>query len=306
MAIGRTQCPQPRRPPACRRRRHEIEEAHVEPPGSEALVRNDPDRARRCRRRRARRHLGRPERPGHRPELLPAGSGDDPGPGDPRSLHDRLHHRGRDLLRRRGADRLDGHPLPAQARRRRAAAPDPRPQPRRGRLDGRPDADRHLPVLHLVADAEHRRGQVERTRPARPGPRRPVPVDVRLHGARREGDRRPGVLGVDAVRARRRPVPAGGQDDPLLPDEQRRHPRVLRPGVPLQARRRPGPCQRVRPVGRGELGRPGDPRPVRRAVRHRPRRHAVRRQHQVAGRVPDVVRPEGRRGQGVAPAAAQR
>ena len=46
-------------------------------PGSEALVRNDPDRARRCRRRRARRHLGRPERPGHRPELLPAGSGDD-------------------------------------------------------------------------------------------------------------------------------------------------------------------------------------------------------------------------------------
>ena len=87
MAIGRTQCPQPRRPPACRRRRHEIEEAHVEPPGSEALVRNDPDRARGCRRRRARRHLGRPERPGHRPELLPAGSGDDPGPGDPRSLH---------------------------------------------------------------------------------------------------------------------------------------------------------------------------------------------------------------------------
>ena len=52
-------------------------------------------------------------------------------------------------------------------------------------------------------------------------------------------------------------VPAGRQDDPLLPDEQRRHPRVLRPAVPVQARRRPGPRQRVRPVGRGELGRPG-------------------------------------------------
>jgi hypothetical protein len=45
---------------------------------------------------------------------------------------------------------------------------------------------------------------------------------------------------------------------------------------------------------------------VRRAVRHRPRHHAVRRQHPVARRLQGLVRPEGRRGPGLAPAATQR
>ena len=76
--------------------------------------------------------------------------------------------------------------------------------------------------------------------------------------------------------AGRRPRPAGRQDDPPLPLEPRRDPRVLRPAVPVQARRRAGHRQPVRPDDRGRVRRPDVPRPVRRAVRHRPPDHGVR------------------------------
>ena len=55
-----------------------------------------------------------------------------------------------------------------------------------------------------------------------------------------------------------------------------RHPRLLRPAVPVQARRRAGPDQHVRVQGQGQRCRPDVPRPVRRAVRLGPRDHAVR------------------------------
>ena len=89
---------------------------------------------------------------------------------------------------------------------------------------------------------------------------------------------RPGVFTVNAAAGPgRRPVPAGRQDDPPLPDEQRRHPRVLRPAVPVQARRRPGRSsnQFDLDIQASDAGQTY-PRPVRRAVRHRPRHHALR------------------------------
>ena len=61
------------------------------------------------------RRLDRPQRAADHPVVLATGAGHDPGPGDQRPLHDRLHHRGDHLLRRRGADRLDGDPVPAPA-----------------------------------------------------------------------------------------------------------------------------------------------------------------------------------------------
>ena len=125
-----------------------------------------------------------------------------PGPADQRPLHDRLRDRRGDLLPRRGPDRLERDPLPAPARRHGAAAPDPRPQPRRDRLDRHPDDHRHLPVLHLVADAQHRRGDRATARPQGQGRRRPVPVDVRLPAGRRRSRQQAAVHGHGARSAR--------------------------------------------------------------------------------------------------------
>ena len=78
-----------------------------------------------------------------------------------------------------------------------------------------------------------------------PGGRRPVPVDLRylLDDWEPTGRRaRSAVHGVPADRPRgrtrwRRP---GRPDGPAVPDSPRRHPRLLRPAVPVQARRRAG------------------------------------------------------------------
>ena len=232
-----------RRPPACRRRRHEIEEVHVEPPGSEALVRNDPDRARRCRRRRARRHLGRPERPGHRPELLPAGSGD-----DARARRSTISTTIVFVIAVAIFFVVEGLIVWTVLRYRRKPGDDELPPQTHGNNLAEVvwTVVPTLIVIFLFFISWQTLNTVEAksnaARPPGPGRRRPVPVDVRLPGAGRA--RRPTTR---CSRCRRRSRPDGGlyaagrQDDPPLPDEQRRHPRVLRPGVPLQARRRPGP-----------------------------------------------------------------
>ena len=218
--------------------------------------------------------------PADRPELLPAGSGRRPRAREIRDLYTIVFIIAAiDLLRRRGADRLDGHPLPAQAGRRRAAAADPRQQPRRGRLDGRPDAHRHLPVRHLVADAQHAsRPRLAAARPQGPGRRRPVPVEVRL--PRRATARPPttaGLHGVDADRAGWRPRAAGRRTIHLYLTS----PDVIHAFyVPQFLFKRdvvPGRVNQFDFTVDAERRRPDLPRPVRRAVRHRPPDHAVRR-----------------------------
>ena len=71
-------------------------------------------------------------------------------------------------------------------------------------------------------------------------------------------------------------VPAG-RTVQLSLRQQGRHPRLLRPAVPVQARRRAGPDEPVRLHGQRVGRRPDVPRPVRRAVRRRPQHDAVRR-----------------------------
>ena len=96
-------------------------------------------------------------------QLLPARSRSRPqGAADPRPLHIVFVIAVVIFLVVEGLIIWTRHPLPAQAGRRRAAAPDPRQQHRRDRLDGRPDDHRHLHVLRLVADAQHRRGDARR------------------------------------------------------------------------------------------------------------------------------------------------
>ena len=74
---------------------------------------------------------------GHRPASSRRAAITDRGRADPRAVRHRVRDRRGDLLRRRGPDHLDRHPLPAQARRRHAAAADARQRHRRGRVDRR-------------------------------------------------------------------------------------------------------------------------------------------------------------------------
>ena len=95
-----------------------------------------------------------------------------------------------------GPDRLERHPLPAPARRHGTAAPDPRPQPRRDRVDRHPDDHRHLPVLHLVADAQLRvEANDAATGPQGEGGCGPVPVELRLPAGRRRGGQQAALHG---------------------------------------------------------------------------------------------------------------
>ena len=149
-----------------------------------------------------------------------------------------------------------GHPLSTQARRRHAPAADARQQRRRVRLDGRPDADRHLHVHRVVADAQRGRHQrVRRQHDEDPRRRRPVPVAVRLPRPERQ-DR---LHRVHPARQRgRRDDGPGGPDRPALARQQGRHPRLLRPAVPVQARRRArvGRTSSTSPSMRPMPGRP--------------------------------------------------
>ena len=71
----------------------------------------------------------------------------------------------------------------------------------------------------------------------------------------------------------RGPGPAGRRARPHHPAQPGREPRLLRPQVPVQAGRDPGQGEHLRLHRRG-AGHV--PRPVRRALRHLPRLHAVR------------------------------
>ena len=126
--------------------------------------------------------------------------------------------------------------------RRRPAAADPRQQRRRGPLDAHPDRHRPVPVRDLVADPEHGRLHERRQRPeaGHPDPRhrRPVPVEVRVprrgRQARRDADSRRSATAAGW------PCPVGRKVYVTL-RSPRRHPRLVRPAVPVQARRRARP-----------------------------------------------------------------
>ena len=84
-----------------------------------------------------------------------------------------------------------------------------------------------------------------------------------------QNDKRP-LHRVHPARQRgRRDDGPGRPDRPALARQQGRHPRLLRPAVPVQARRRAGSDQPVRLHGRCSRCGPDVPRPVRRAVRDR-------------------------------------
>ena len=156
--------------------------------------------------------------------------------------------------------------------------------------------------VDVLADAQHRRrqGAHRRHRPRRRGA---VPVVVRLPGRHRRPRRKTlftvalpvgddGRHGPPGRRARARRAAVG-----------RRHPRVLRPEVPVQAGRRAGRSQHVRLHGRGGGHLP---RPVRRAVRRLPRRDAVRRPRRAPRRLRRLARGADREGQRDAAAARRR
>ena len=211
-----------------------------------------------------------------RPQPLPADRGDRPGRADPRALHDRVPDRGRDLLRGRGPDRLDHPPLPAQADRRRAPAPDPRQQPRRDRVDARPDAHRRVPVRDLVADAQHGRH------------RRARQPDVKIRAVAGQFQWQFEYLAdatatnaVASTPSSCRPATAAawtsrpaGPSSSTCPASTSSTPSTSRSSCSSATSSRAGPTSSSSTWT--PRRRPDVPRPVRRAVRHRPPDHAVR------------------------------
>ena len=113
----------------------------------------------------------------------------------------------------------------------------------------------------------------------RPDPRgrAAVPVELRVPLARRPAG------AVHAAPAR--DVGAGRHDRPPRAPQPRRHPRLLRPALPVQARRRARAGERVRVLGRRGRRGPELRRPVRRAVRRVPRRDGVHRPCDDPGRL---------------------
>ena len=131
-----------------------------------------------------------------------------------------------DLPPRRRADRLDGHPLPAQAQRRRPAAADPRQQHRRARLDGRPDASSSS-FLFVVSwqtlnAVDTRRPPSRRPRSARSPASSSGQFDYLPADYDRAGQGRlHRCYAVRADRHGRRHVRPGRPDGPALPDAAR-------------------------------------------------------------------------------------
>ena len=121
---------------------------------------------------------------------------------------------------------------------------------------------------------------------------RPVPVVVRLPADRR--DPATNDLAVRSITAPDGPdggltLPAGQTTHLFLP-EPGRHPRVLRPAVPVQAGRRAGPDQRVRPHGRGRA------MPARRSTASAPSCAATGHDDHDLRRPRDEPAPTSRRG----------
>ena len=88
-----------------------------------------------------------------------------------------------------------------------------------------------------------------------------------------------------------------GRTDPALPDEPGRHPRLLRPAVPVQARRRAGQGQHLRIQRHRRAGRRDVPRAMRRAVRHGPHADALRCARDDRRRFRCVAGRQGRAGE---------
>ena len=136
-----------------------------------------------------------------------------------------------DLRPRRRADHLRRRPLPAQADRHRAAAADPRQQ-RRSRSSG-PSSRRSSSPSCSCSRATPSTRSTPSAHDRRPDPGRGRPVPVAFEYLSADGQ----TVLSPAARARRWTVP-GRPDRPPRPALEGRHPRVLRPAVPVQARRR--------------------------------------------------------------------
>ena len=172
---------------------------------------------------------------------------------------------------------MDGVPLPAQAPTRRPAAADPRQQPRRGHLDGHPHRRSSCSCSSCRGRRSTRSTPVSAT--PRPGSA-PSPASssgVRVPRRDRPDARRrctPQLLPIGEDGGMVVPVGDAGAADARQPG---RHPRLLRPAVPVQARRRPGPDQQVRVHGRGAIRRPTFRGQCAELCGAGPRRDAVRR-----------------------------
>ena len=139
-------------------------------------------------------------------------------------------------------------PLPAQARRRRAPAADPRQQPRRDHLDR---SSRRSSSLFLFVISWQTLNKVDAVNAQTDLKVRAVAGQFQWSFEYLPADDDPTTqAGLPRSplpsRPGRRAGPAGRPDDPPLPAQPGRHPRLLRPAVPVQARRRPGRRQPVR------------------------------------------------------------
>ncbi len=213
---------------------------------------------------------------GGRSELCPP-PGDRQEPARSSGLYDFVFdHRGR-----RSSSLVEGlisspSPLPAQAERHRAAAPDPRQQPARDHLDGHPDGHRRGPVRASLADAQH----------GRRGRRQP---DIQVTGRRAPSSSgRSSTWSADGqtvlfeqLDGPEMTVPAGKTDPPRPPARRTSSTRSTSRSSCSSATSCPG-GQHVRLHGRSGRRRPDVPRPVRGAVRDRPRLDAVRRSRRSA------------------------
>ena len=235
----------------------------------------DPRRGRRAAdRRRQRRPVGEPIVP----SLYPPIAVTEQGAHDPRPVHDRLPHRGRDLLRRRRPDHLDGHPLPAQAGRRQPAGPDPRQRVAEFVWTVVPT----LIVAFLFVISWQTLNVVDTAR--RRPTSRSAPSPASSSGSSTTSTTR--TAGPSSTRqppADRRPAPAAAWTSrPAGPSSctLASHDVIHAFYVPQFLFKRdvvPGRTNKLRVQGQRQRRRPDVPRPVRRAVRHRPRDHALRR-----------------------------
>ena len=150
-----------------------------------------------------------------------------------------------------------------------ASGPDPRQQPRRARLDGRPDDHRRLPVRHLVADAQRASTRLPPTRRPRSGP---SPASSSGSSTTSTTTARPSLLHRRSCRDRRRRRHGrpGRPDDPADAAQPRTSstPSTSRSSCSSATSSRAGPTSST--SGQRGRRRPDVPRPVRRAVRHRP------------------------------------
>ena len=210
-----------------------------------------------------------------RQRAVPAGRGHDPGPRDQRALR-RSSSRSRSRSSsRRGPDRLEHPPLPPPAGRRRPPAPDARQQSRRGRSgrSSRPSSSctcsRSPGTRSTTCDARQRRSRTSRSTRSR--------ASSSGSSSTSTATARPLATQTPAPAPRAAAWPYRSAEGLRHASERRRDPCLVRAALPVQARRRARPGEPLRVHGRRGRGGPDLPRPVRRAVRHRPSDHALRR-----------------------------